>query len=101
MGALKKLVATATLAIALAFVAPSAYAGGNSVLSGHTSQPTAAQVLHPKKPSVGRVAGTTTGPTKSPGTLPFTGFDLSVAAVVSALLLGAGTVLLRAGRSTR
>lgn len=83
-------------------VAAPAFAGGGSVLSGHTSQPPASQVLHTTKNTPkGNLAGTAIPTKHSPGTLPFTGLDLSVAAVAGVALLGAGLALRRTGRSTR
>jgi len=100
--ALKKLIVIVILGIAMLTAAP-AFAGGGSVLSGHSSQPPASQVMKTKPTqTAGQVEGATATPTKkSPGTLPFTGLDLSLAAFASVALVGAGIVLRRAGRSAR
>lgn len=100
---MKNLIIVAIMGIAMLTVAAPAFASGGSVLSGHTSQPPASQVMKTKPTrSAGRVAGATGAPTKqSPGSLPFTGLDLSLAAVAGVGLLGAGLVLRRAGRSAR
>lgn len=97
---MKKLIMIVILGIAMLTAAP-AFAGGGSVLSGHSSQPPASQVMKPTR-SAGQVDAATASPTKkSPGTLPFTGLDLSLAAFASVALVGAGIVLRRAGRSAR
>lgn len=99
---LRHFILIAVLGIAMAVAAP-AFAGGSSVLSGHTAQPPAAQTLKPKtKSTTGEVAGAASPKTtKSPGTLPFTGLDLGFAGLAGAALVGAGFALRRAGRSTR
>ena len=87
------------LGIAMAVAAP-AFAGGGSVLSGHTSQPAATKVLK-TKPSKGNVAGAAKPTVKSTGTLPFTGLNLAFAAAAGVVLVGAGALLRRTGRSER
>ncbi len=90
----KQLALILVLAIAVLATASAAFAGGGSVLSGHTSQPPAAQVLgtHPPKTPSGSAGA---------GTLPFTGVDLGVAAGIALILVAAGGVLRRSGHQKR
>jgi hypothetical protein len=88
----KQLTLILVLAIAVLAIASTASAGGGSVLSGHSSQPPAAQVLGtPKTPPGSAVAGT----------LPFTGLDLGVGAGIALILVAAGGVLRRSGHQKR
>jgi hypothetical protein len=95
----KQLMLILALSVAVLTTATTAFAGGSSVLSGHTSQPPAAQVLatqHPKT-SAGQVSPATT---KS-GTLPFTGMNLGIVAGGALLLIAAGGALRRSSRQKR
>lgn len=87
----------AVLAIAITVAAP-AFAGGGSVLSGHTAQPGPANVIKPT-PAKGGVAGTSHPTVKSTGTLPFTGLNLAFAAAAAVVLVGVGAALRRTGRN--
>lgn len=87
--------------VAMAVAAP-AWAGGGSVLSGHTSQPPATQALNTNQPkTTGNVAGASNPTVKKTGTLPFTGLNLAFAAAAGVVLVGAGALLRRTGRSER
>lgn len=101
---MRHLILIVVVGIAMAVAAP-AFAGGGSVLSGHTSQPPASQALNTKqpkpKPNAGNVAGTSNPTVKSTGTLPFTGLNLAFAAAAGVVLVGAGALLRRTGRSER
>jgi hypothetical protein len=91
----KHLTLILVLAIVLLATASTALAGGSAVLTGHSSQPPAAQVLGVH------------GGTKSPSatvvarTLPFTGLDLGFVAGIGLVLAAAGVVLRRSGRQNR
>jgi hypothetical protein len=95
----KHLTLILVLVFAVSVAAPTAFAGGSSVLSGHTAQPPAAQTLGAGPAKKGKVTPSTTS--SSPGTLPFTGADLGIAGALALVLLAAGGTLRRAGRQKR
>lgn len=96
---MRHLILIVMVGLALAVAAP-AFAGGGSVLSGHTSQPAATKALNTKQPKANVAAATKSSPTvKSSGTLPFTGLNLAFAAAAGVVLIGAGALLRRAARS--
>ena len=97
---MRHLVLIAIVGMSMLVVAAPAFAGGGSVLTGHSSNPPAAQVLHTtKKPPKTQTNGT--APTGTPSTLPFTGLDLATAGILGFGLLGAGLMLRRSNRSER
>ena len=95
---MKQFALVLVLAVVVLATAAGAGAGGSSVLSGHTSQPAAAQVLGK---SVVKPGGKTAAGTVASGTLPFTGADLGVAAALAIALVAAGGVLRFAGQQKR
>jgi hypothetical protein len=78
------IVAAVAAALALASVA----AAGDSVVTGHSPAPPAAETL-------GKQAASPVKSTAQSGTLPFTGLDLAGIAVGGALLVGAGVIISR------
>lgn len=98
---MRHLILIVVVGVAMAVAAP-ALAGGGAVLSGHTSQPPATQALNTNQPkTAGSVAGTSKPTVKATGTLPFTGLNLALAGAAGVMLVGAGALLRRTGRSER
>jgi hypothetical protein len=94
----KQLTLILVLVFAVSVAASTAFAGGSSVLSGHTAQPPVSQSLGAGPAKKGKITPSTSS---SPGTLPFTGADLGIAGAVALVLLAAGGTLRRAGRQKR
>ena len=95
----KKLTLILVSVLAISVAAPTAFAGGSSVLGGHTSQPAAAQVLGKSAPKAASAKSPTA--TVASGNLPFTGLDLGIVGAMALTLAAAGGVLRRAGRQKR
>jgi hypothetical protein len=88
------------IAVAALVFAASALAGGGSVLSGHSSTPSAGNNLGAQTPKKTSPKAPSTPTVKQGSTLPFTGADLGYAAAAGIVLVGVGAALRRSSRQT-
>jgi hypothetical protein len=81
-------------------VAVPAYAGGSTLQSGYGSTPQNVLGTVVKAPKKANLKATHVAPVKSSGTLPFTGMDLGLFALVAIVVGGTGVAFRRIGRQS-